>query len=84
MTKATIRFECPGCEKAISFAVADIGTVQECPHCGGYVDVPGEKDDHFGNDPDHERQRAQYGNRSRAIDWSFRILGNLRAFANVD
>ncbi len=60
MTKATVRFECPGCEKSISFAVADIGTVQECPHCGGYVDVPGEKDDRFGNDPDDERQRAQY------------------------
>ncbi len=60
MTKATIRFECPGCEKSISFAVEDIGTVQECPHCGGYVDVPGEKDDRFVNDPDDERQRAQY------------------------
>ncbi len=60
MQDATITFDCPGCEKTISFSVADIGTVQECAHCGGYVDVPGGSDSVFPGDTDYDRQVREY------------------------
>ena len=34
--------------KASSFAGAERGAVQDCPHCGAYLDVPGEDDEGHG------------------------------------
>jgi hypothetical protein len=31
---------CEGCGHTLSFAASEVGTVQECPECGGYIDVP--------------------------------------------
>ena len=36
---------CDGCEKTSTFAAAQRGTVQECPHCMAYLDVPGDEDE---------------------------------------
>lgn len=35
-----LTFECEGCGRMISFAETDAGTVQTCPHCHEFVDVP--------------------------------------------
>lgn len=36
---ATITVECEDCGKTAQFAGSLKGTVQDCPHCGSYVDV---------------------------------------------
>jgi hypothetical protein len=33
---------CEGCGDRVSFSRGQRGTVQECPRCGGYIDVPQE------------------------------------------
>jgi hypothetical protein len=40
MSDAKISFRCPGCEELVSFLGTEAGTVQDCPGCGGWVDVP--------------------------------------------
>src|SRR5829696_8525608 len=40
MSEAKISFRCPGCDEVIGFPGTEAGTVQECPECGGWVDVP--------------------------------------------
>jgi response regulator RpfG family c-di-GMP phosphodiesterase len=40
MNDAKISLRCPGCEELVSFLGTDAGTVQDCPECGGWVDVP--------------------------------------------
>jgi hypothetical protein len=40
MAEARIQMKCEGCGKTVTFPAADLGTVQECPDCGGYLDVP--------------------------------------------
>jgi ribosomal protein S27E len=35
-----IQLQCDGCGHTLSFAASEVGTVQECPECGGYIDVP--------------------------------------------
>lgn len=60
MDDAKVVLNCPGCYQSLSFPVADIGTIQECPHCGGYVDVPGGPDPILSNDADYDRQVEEY------------------------
>lgn len=40
MAETRIQMQCEGCGKTVTFPAADLGTVQECPECGGYLDVP--------------------------------------------
>ena len=40
MVGARIQLPCEGCGKTVSFPFSDAGTVQECPECGGYLDIP--------------------------------------------
>jgi len=40
MVENKISFRCPGCESLIGFPGTEAGTVQDCPECGGWVDVP--------------------------------------------
>ncbi len=40
-----IHFACQECGKSISFAGERRGHVEECPHCGEYVDVPYESEE---------------------------------------
>ncbi len=40
MTEARIQMECEGCGRTVTFPATDLGTVQECPGCRGYLDVP--------------------------------------------
>ena len=40
---AEVEAACETCEKMATFPAAQRGTVQECPHCGAYMDV-GEDD----------------------------------------
>jgi hypothetical protein len=35
-----LELRCEGCGHRVGFPTSDIGTVQECPECGGYIDVP--------------------------------------------
>lgn len=44
MSEERIEFACEDCGETMSYPVSDIGTVQQCPHCGEYVDVPEERD----------------------------------------
>src|SRR5437762_4778460 len=42
---------CEECGQTTTFTAAEQGTVQQCPHCGAYLDVPDpgeESDDDFG------------------------------------
>ena len=40
MAEARIQMQCEGCGKTVTFPATELGTVQECPECGGYLDVP--------------------------------------------
>ena len=40
---------CEECGDATTFPAEEQGTVQECPHCGAYLDVP-DPDDDWGTD----------------------------------
>jgi len=40
MAAALIQLPCEGCGNTVSFPASVVGSVQECPECGGYVDVP--------------------------------------------
>jgi hypothetical protein len=42
----TVDVVCEECGKGATFPAAEQGTVQECPHCGGFLDVP-EPDDEW-------------------------------------
>jgi hypothetical protein len=35
-----LQLRCDSCGHTVSFPASDVGTVQECPECGGYIDVP--------------------------------------------
>jgi hypothetical protein len=35
-----LQLRCHSCGHTVSFPASDVGTVQECPECGGYIDVP--------------------------------------------
>src|SRR4051812_26827194 len=36
----TVDVVCEDCGRSATFSAAEEGTVQECPHCGGFLDVP--------------------------------------------
>lgn len=40
MAEVRIEVTCPGCEKPFHVSPAEQGKIAECPHCGGWVDVP--------------------------------------------
>ncbi len=40
MTDARIEVTCPGCDRPFHVAADEQGRVADCPHCGGWVDVP--------------------------------------------
>jgi hypothetical protein len=35
-----VSFQCEGCGASLSFPSSEAGTVQDCPECGGWIDVP--------------------------------------------
>lgn len=41
---AAIAVLCEGCGKEASFPAVQKGSVQQCPHCGAYVDVGGDEE----------------------------------------
>jgi Arc/MetJ family transcription regulator len=36
----SLQMRCNGCGNTLRFPASTVGTVQECPDCGGYIDVP--------------------------------------------
>lgn len=40
MSEIKLTFRCDGCDAIVSFPSTEAGTVQDCPECGGWVDVP--------------------------------------------
>jgi hypothetical protein len=40
MSEVKIVFKCDGCGATVSFLSSEAGTVQDCPECGGWLDVP--------------------------------------------
>ena len=40
MAEARIQMLCEACGNTVTFPGEDMGTVQECPKCGGYLDLP--------------------------------------------
>jgi hypothetical protein len=52
----TIEVVCEDCHRASTFPSSQRGTVQDCPHCGAYVDVGGADDSEpfwSESDPEH-------------------------------
>lgn len=55
---APIDIVCEECQQATSFPPALRGTIQDCPHCGAYVDVePSDGDDEFWHESDESNGR---------------------------
>jgi hypothetical protein len=48
--EATVKADCEECGRSSVFPAAQRGTVQDCPHCGAYVDV--------GDSPESEEWRS--------------------------
>lgn len=46
----TVSAACEECGKASDWPAADLGTTQDCPHCGNYMDVPDPDEDWDGVD----------------------------------
>jgi hypothetical protein len=40
MSDVKLTFRCEGCGATLSFPSSEAGTVQDCPECGGWIDVP--------------------------------------------
>ena len=40
MSEIKLSFRCDGCNAIVSFPSTESGTVQDCPECGGWIDVP--------------------------------------------
>ena len=40
MSDVKLSFQCEGCGASVSFPSSEAGTVQDCPECGGWIDVP--------------------------------------------
>ena len=40
MSEVKLTLQCDGCGASISFPSSEAGTVQDCPECGGWIDVP--------------------------------------------
>jgi hypothetical protein len=51
MSHVKISLRCPGCDEVIAFPGSEAGTVQDCPECGGWVDVPELTRSPRGDDP---------------------------------
>jgi hypothetical protein len=51
MAEAHIQLRSEGCGNTVTFPFSDAGTVQECPECGGYLDIPEAARDPTANDP---------------------------------
>ncbi len=47
----TVKAECDECGKTSEFPAAEAGSVQDCPHCGEYMDVPDLDDAPDGGNP---------------------------------
>jgi hypothetical protein len=41
----TVAATCDECGKTSEWPAADMGTTQDCPHCGAYLDIPDPDDD---------------------------------------
>lgn len=74
MNEAKISFRCQGCEELITFAGTDAGTVQECPECGGWADVPELSRSPRLNDPYAEENARLYSEADRQNEASARHL----------
>ncbi|MBA4064556.1 MAG: hypothetical protein C0501_12760 [Isosphaera sp.] len=46
----TVAAVCEECGAASEWAAAEMGTTQDCPHCGAYMDIPDPDDDWSGVD----------------------------------
>src|SRR5262245_718470 len=40
MADINLQMVCEGCGAVVTFPAKDHSTVQECPNCGGYLDIP--------------------------------------------
>jgi Zn-finger nucleic acid-binding protein len=65
---ARIQVRCPGCGGTPSFPASDMGTVQECPVCGGYLDIPELTRVPTGLDQQNERYERQMDETDRQLE----------------
>src|SRR5206468_3082965 len=54
-----VEARCEECETATIFPAADAGTVQKCPNCGAYLDVPGADEEWDVGEPEGEREEGE-------------------------
>ena len=64
MADARIHLKCDGCGRTVSFSVEDAGTVQECPECGAYLDIP----EATWRASGHDQQSLRYEQQAREVD----------------
>jgi hypothetical protein len=50
---------CEECDQPTTFPASEQGTVQQCPHCGAYVDVPGADDEWDVGEPEDEEGEGE-------------------------
>jgi hypothetical protein len=74
MTEAKISFHCPGCEEFIGFPGHEAGTVQECPACHGWVDVPELSRTPGRSDPLSDESARQFAESARHLAENDRLL----------
>lgn len=67
MSDVKISILCPGCEERIGFPGHDAGTVQACPECGGWVDVPELSRSSELKDPYHDESVRQFEENARLL-----------------
>lgn len=72
-TTARVQLRCDGCGDTIVFAPEEMGTVQECPNCGEYLDIP---------DLTVERYERQMREADRLLDKQRCILDRWEALAD--
>ncbi len=74
MSDAKISFHCPGCQALVSFPGDEAGTVQDCPECGGWVDVPELSRSPSLTDPHHEENARLFTERARQFEETARLI----------
>jgi DNA-directed RNA polymerase subunit RPC12/RpoP len=68
MAEPRIEFECGDCGKTVRFDAPASGSVQQCPECGSYLDVPAIAGSPLGPDPEKDRYEEQWEEPARQLE----------------
>lgn len=74
MQDVKITMLCPGCDERIGFPAIEAGTIQDCPECGGWIDVPELTRSHEIADSYQDENARQYAESARQLEANAKLI----------